>query len=104
MEKKTMYVVVRYEKPRNIMEFTYIHIYSKQSSNKEKMMEYAKEQKARHENAFCKVGLMTRENAKKFIAEMRRREEEDRKQRFSEMEKICKSTIETQTIRNAFRG
>ena len=63
--KKTIYAVVRCN-PK-MMEAWDMNIYSKQSSNKEKMEAYAREIKARYPH--CKVYLMPREKA---LAEQRK--------------------------------
>lgn len=57
--KKTIYAVVRCN-PK-MLEAWDMNIYSKQSSNKEKMEAYAREIKARYPH--CKVYLMPREKA-----------------------------------------
>ena len=59
-----MYVVVRFPKSFDGARGFDFHIYSKQNSQKEKMVAYYEELKARHDN--CYVILTTRENAKKM--------------------------------------
>ncbi len=59
-----IYAVVRYPKRIKInTDRTEFNIYQKQSSNKEKMMEYCQEIKARYEET-CYVHLVSRERAK----------------------------------------
>lgn len=57
-----MYVIVRFPKSLNGAKSFDFNIYSKQNSQKEKMVGYYEELKARHNN--CYVILTTRENAK----------------------------------------
>lgn len=58
MEKKTMYVVVRFNNNG-------FHIYSQRNSNPEKMQKYMKELKAKPQNANDKMYVMSEENAHK---------------------------------------
>ena len=88
MENQVIYAVVRYPKQikRSYVGYEF-HIYSKQSSNKQKMMEYYHEIKNRYPS--MRVHLVTRETAgnmnkkwremvyekdRAIIAEFRRRE------------------------------
>lgn len=62
MEEKIIYVVVKYPKQIKRSHAGYeFHTYSKQSSNKQKMLEYFHEIKARHSS--MRVHLVTRETA-----------------------------------------
>jgi K+/H+ antiporter YhaU regulatory subunit KhtT len=63
MDNKTIYVVIRYPKTMERQyDGTEFHIYSMQSSNKERMVAYYHEQKNRH--SACQVHLVTRETAR----------------------------------------
>ena len=63
MDNKIIYVVVRYPKTmKREYSGAEFHIYTTQSSNKERMIAYYHEQKNRHSS--CQVHLVTRETAR----------------------------------------
>ena len=62
-EQKTIYAILKISKhPTNYFD---CHVYAKQTSNKEKMIEYAKELKQRF--PYCKIYLLPREKAKEVV-------------------------------------
>ena len=101
MEKKTIYVVIRLDK---VYEFktaiTNVHVYSKQTSNKEKILEYARQIKRTYPDR--KVCIVSRERAKELTHKAYELRKQKEAEAFAKLEKKSKDILLRQTVYSAF--
>ena len=101
MEKKTIYVVVRvdqWEESKALQ--TRIHIYSNQSSNKEKIIEYGKKIKKTYPSK--RVAVMSREKAKELQKKYVELNYKNEIKALAELENKSKDILLRQTVYNTF--
>lgn len=102
MEKATIYTVIRIDKWvefKTVM--TDIHIYTNQSSNKERIIEYAKKIKRTYPNN--KIAVVSKEKAKELKTKCREYYKEKERLTFAEAEEKSKDILLRQTVYNTFK-
>lgn len=102
MEKTTIYTVIRIDKWiefKTIM--TDVHIYTNQSSNKERIIEYAKKIKKTYPDH--KIAVVSREKAKELKTKCYEYYKEKEKLALAELEKKSKDILLRQTVYNTFK-
>jgi hypothetical protein len=102
MKKTTIYTVIRIDKWvefKTIM--TDVHIYTNQSSNKERIIEYAKKIKRTYPNH--KIAVVSKEKAKELKTKCHEYYKEKERLALAELEKKSKDILLRQTVYNTFK-
>lgn len=102
MEKKTIYVVIRIDRWVEFKtKMADVHIYSNQSSNRDRIVEYAKQIKKTYPNR--QVAVVSREKAKELHKKCREFYKEKEKMTLAELDKKSKDILLRQTVYSNFK-
>ena len=97
----TIYTVIRVDKWEEFKTIqTHIHIYSFQTSNKEKVLEYARKIKKTYPDR--KVAVVNREKAKELQKKCYQMRKECERKALAELDKKSKDILLRQTVYSAF--